>query len=69
MVFLFLKGGYMKKLAIMGSGKGNIFEAIVKELKGFDVEITCISDVLEAEILKFAKDLKIKHKYTKFILY
>lgn len=63
MVFLFLKGGYMKKLAIMGSGKGNIFEAIVKELKGFDVEITCISDVLEAEILKFAKDLKIKHQY------
>jgi len=49
-----------KKIAIMGSGNGSNFEAIVNYFKDKDVEITCISDVSSAYILERAKLLNIK---------
>lgn len=52
-----------KKLAIMGSGNGSNFEAIVKWFEGKGVEITCLSDVEDAYILKRAQKLGIKSKY------
>ena len=60
----------MHKLAIMGSGKGSNFEAIVKWFKnqsaGKDVEITCLSDVENAPILTRAEKLEIKHQFLPF---
>lgn len=57
----------MKKLAIMGSGNGGNFEAIVRWFqKREDVEITCLSDIEDARILKRAKDLNINAKYLPF---
>lgn len=53
----------MKKLAIMGSGNGSNFEAIVKWFQGQDIEITCLSNVEDALILKRAEKLGISHKY------
>lgn len=53
----------MIKLAIMGSGNGSNFEAIAKWFKGKDVEITCLSNVEDAFILKRAEKLNIKHQY------
>ena len=53
----------MKKLAIMGSGNGSNFEAIVKYFEnkeGKDIEITCLSDVEDAFILERAKKLGVK---------
>lgn len=47
----------------MGSGNGSNFEAIVSWFKNKDVEITCISDVEDAYILKRAEKLKIKHQF------
>lgn len=52
-----------KQLLIMGSGNGSNFEAIVKWLQNKDVEITCLSDVEDAFILKRAENLGIKHQY------
>jgi len=56
----------MKKLAIMGSGKGSNFEAIAKYFKDKEVEITCLSDVENSPILKKAEKLNIKFKYLPF---
>lgn len=56
----------MKKLAVMGSGNGSNFEAIVKFFKDKDVEITCLSDIEDAYILKRAEDLNIKHEFLPF---
>lgn len=56
----------MKKLAVMGSANGSNFEAIAKRFKGKEVEITCLSDVEDAFILKRAKKLGIQHKYLPF---
>lgn len=57
----------MKKLAIMGSGNGGNFESIAKWFQNSnickDVEITCISDVEDAKILKRAEQLGIASKY------
>lgn len=53
----------MNRLAIMGSGRGSNFEAIVKYFKNKDVEITCISDVEDALILKRAENLGVNYKY------
>jgi len=53
----------MKKIAIMGSGKGSNFEAIAKYFKGKAdnaVEIICLSDVEDSLILKKAEELGIK---------
>lgn len=56
----------MKKLAVMGSGNGSNFEAVAKYFKEKDVEITCLSDVKDAFILKRAEKLNIKHKFLPF---
>lgn len=56
----------MKTLAIMGSGNGSNFEAIAKYLQKEDIEITCLSDVENAYILKRAKNLGIKNKCLPF---
>lgn len=56
----------MKKLAIMGSGYGSNFEAIVKWFEGKDVEITCLSDVEDAFILERAKELGINSQFLPF---
>lgn len=55
-----------KKLAVMGSGYGSNFEAIVNYFKGKDIEITCLSDVKNAFILERAKKLKIKCEFLPF---
>lgn len=60
----------MHKLAIMGSGNGSNFEAIVKWFQSKsnckDVEITCLSDVEDVLILKKAEKLEIKHQFLPF---
>ena len=59
----------MKKIAIMGSGNGSNFEAIAKyfaEKTDFKVDITCLSDNVNAYILERAKNLGIKYKYLPF---
>lgn len=54
----------MKKLAIMGSGNGGNFQAIVKRLKSReDIEIICLSDIEDSFILKRAQILGIDYKY------
>jgi len=53
----------MKKLAIMGSGNGSNFEAIVKYFEGKPVEITCLSNVEDAYILTRAEKLGVKHQF------
>lgn len=55
-----------KKLAIMGSGNGGNFEAIVKWFQGKNVQITCLSDVEDAFILKRAENLNIKNEFLLF---
>lgn len=58
-----------KKIVVMGSGNGSNFEAIAnyfKNKKGKDVDITCISDVENAKILKRAENLGIKNLYLPF---
>lgn len=49
-----------KKIAIMGSGNGSNFEAIVKYFDGKPVDILCISNKDDAKILERAERLKIK---------
>jgi len=60
----------MKKLLIMGSGDGSNFEAIAKWFQNSNiakgVEITCISDVEDAFILKRAEKLGIKNQFVPF---
>lgn len=60
----------MKKLFILGSGRGENFEAIVKYLNSLkissEIEITCLSDNIDSDILKRAEALGIKHKYLPF---
>lgn len=53
----------MKKIAIMGSGNGSNFQAIVRYFTGKDVEITCLSDNEDASILTRAEKLNIEHKF------
>ncbi|MFA7659506.1 MAG: formyltransferase family protein [Candidatus Gastranaerophilaceae bacterium] len=60
----------MKRLAVMGSGNGSNFEEIVNwfQSKNIDngIEITCLSDVEDALILKRAEKLGINCKYLPF---
>ena len=56
----------MYKLAIIGSGNGSNFEAIVKWFQDKGVEITCLSDAEDAFILKRAENLGIKHQFLPF---
>lgn len=55
-----------KNIAILGSGNGSNFAAIAKYFKDKDVEITCISDVEDAKILKRAEGLGVKFLYLPF---
>lgn len=55
-----------KKLAIMGSGNGSNFEAIVKHFENKNVEITCLSNIEDAFILKRAKKMGIKYEFLPF---
>ena len=59
----------MKKIAIMGSGNGSNFEAIVKyfaQKTEMEVDITCLTDDVNAYILTRAKNLGVKYKYLPF---
>ena len=59
----------MKKIAIMGSGNGSNFEAIVKyfaQKPEMAVHITCLTHYLNAYILTRAKNLGVKYKYLPF---
>lgn len=53
----------VKKIAILGSAQGIVFESIVNYFKNTNIEITCLSDNLKSELFKKAQDLKIEHKY------
>lgn len=55
-----------KHIAVMGSGNGSNFEAIVNYFRDKDVKITCISDNLNAYILERAKKLQVEYKYLPF---
>ena len=52
-----------KKIAILGSGQGNIFKSIVDYFNNQDVQIMCLSNNLKSEILKTAHELHISNKY------
>lgn len=54
----------MKKLAILGSAKSCVLEALLKYFANKDVEITCLSDDEHCEFFKKAKELC---KNTKFL--
>jgi len=56
----------MKKVAVLGSGSGSNFEAIVKYFKGKDVCFTCISNKLEAYILDRARRLNIERHFVAY---
>lgn len=56
----------VKKIVIMGSGQGSNLEAIAKWFQNKDVEISCLSDVEDAFILKRAEKLGVNHKYLPF---
>ena len=56
----------MKKIAVLGSGDGMVFEAIVNYFSGKDIEIVCLSDNLNSDILGAAKRLGVKHQYLPF---
>lgn len=56
----------MKKLAILSSDRGINLEPIVEhfmDLENSDVEITLLTDNVNSEVLKKAKDLGLKSKY------
>ena len=55
----------MKRIAILGSGIGNNYKAIVNyfSLKQSKPDITLISNNLKADMLEFAKDANLKHFY------
>lgn len=55
----------MKRIAILGSGIGNNYRAIVNyfSLKQSKPDITLISNNLKADMLEFAKDANLKHFY------
>lgn len=56
----------MKRVAILGSGNGSNFEAIVQNLKNDDIKFLCISNIQDAFILKRAKRLGVKEHYVPF---
>lgn len=47
----------MKKLAILGSAKSCVLEAILKYFEGKDIEITCLSDDEHSEFYQKAKEI------------
>lgn len=57
----------MKRLAIMGSGYGGNFQAIAEYFqRRNDIEITCLSNVEDAYILKRAEKSGVKYQYLPF---
>ena len=44
----------MKKLALLGSNKGHVLEAMKKYFEGKDVEITCVSDAEHSDFFQKA---------------
>lgn len=59
----------MKKIAFLGSGDGEIFEAVIRYLKNnnkLELDIICLSNNLNDNILKRAEQLGIKYKYLPF---
>lgn len=52
-----------KKIAILGSGQGNVFKSIVDYFNNQNVQIMCLSNNLKSEILKTAHELHISNKY------
>ena len=54
-----------KKIAILGSSRADVFEAIINKLKNKTL-ITCLSDNENSEILKSANMLNIENKYLPF---
>lgn len=56
----------MKKIAVLGSGNGSNFEAIVKYFKYKDVCFTCISDKIQAYILERAKILGVERHFVPY---
>lgn len=53
----------MKKIAVLGSFKGDNLEALYNYFKDKDVELTCISNIENSDILKKAEFLKIDYEY------
>lgn len=60
------EGDYMKKIAILGSGSDWNFIAITEYFREKDVDITCLSDNINSDILKTSENLEIKHQYLPF---
>ena len=58
----------MKKLALLGSNKGHVVEAMKKYFDGKDVEITCVSDDERSEFFQKAKELDLQTKLLAFEL-
>lgn len=58
----------MKNIAILGSSRADIFKEIVKtlKLKYADINITCLSDNINSDILKTATELNITKHYLPF---
>lgn len=56
----------MKKIVVLGSGEGTNFQAIAEYFKDKEVEIVCISDKPNSNILKRASNLGIENKYVSF---
>lgn len=56
----------MKQIAVMGSGNGSNFEAIAQYFQGKDVQITCLSNVEDAFILKRAEKFGIQNEFLPF---
>lgn len=54
----------VKNIAIMGSGTGRNFSAIINYFKNYNnIKFTCLSDNLNSEILKTAEQMNIDRKY------
>lgn len=53
----------MKKIAVLGSGRGDILTALFNYFKNKDIEIKCFSDNLNSDILIEAEKLGIESKY------
>lgn len=56
----------MKKIAILGSGKGGVYEAFLKYFEKKDIEFTYLSDDINSDILTFAEKSGAKHEYLPF---
>lgn len=56
----------MKKLALLGSNKGHVLEAMKKHFEGKDIEITCVSDDEHSEFFQKAKEFEFKTKLLPF---